>query len=108
MRANKQTWELAFKFIEDWEEAERSKKYNSSKKETTLSNDQLRDAEAALTILSRLVPSKTLVDAVNFYGKRFINSSISIKDAKRKWDEEAGRKVLGPTHLGTEKKFICF
>ena len=108
VRGNKPTWELAYKFIDDWEEAERAKKYNSSKKETTLSNDQLRDAEAALTILSRLVPSKTLVDAVNFYGKRFINSSISIKDAKRKWDEEAGRKGLRPDTFRDRKKIHLF
>jgi len=104
VRAYKQTWKLAFKFVEDWEEAERAKKYNSSKKETTLSNEQLRDAEAALTILSRLVTSKTLVDAVDFYCKRFINSNISIKDAKQKWDEEAAREGLRPDTLRDRKR----
>ena len=77
-------------------------------KKTTLSNDQLRDAEAVLTIFSRLVQSKTLVDAVNFYGKRFINSSISIKDAKRKWDEEAGRKGLSPDTFRDRKNSSVF
>ncbi|MDG1138704.1 MAG: hypothetical protein P8N49_04215 [Opitutales bacterium] len=104
VRANKQTWELACKFIDDWEEAKRAKKYNSLKKETTLSNYQLRDAEAALTMLFRLVPSKTLVDAVDFYGKRFVNSNINIKEANQKWDEKAAREGLRPDTLRDRKR----
>lgn len=104
VRANKQTWELACKFIDDWEEAKRVKKYNSLKKETTLSYYQLRDAEAVLTMLSRLVPNITLVDTVDFYCKRFINSNMSIKDVKQKWGEEAAGEGLRPDTLRDRKK----